>query len=132
MSGDYKRRLNLNWSQIVLSLLALALIGVLVWFAMDLKNLYSSGVIRPVFSRIRRRSVVRPTLQPQQIAGWMTFRYVNYVFRLPASYLSTKLNIGNSGYPNITLDQYSKSNKLNQAAFVESVKQALTAYISAP
>lgn len=130
MDNNGQKQPAIKWAKVILYLLAIVLIAVFVWFIADLNNLYRSGVIRSGVSRLHRRSAARPTLQPQQIGGWMTFRYVNYVFRLPANYLSTKLNITGSGYPGQTLDQYASDNKLDRTAFVGLVRQAVAAYNS--
>jgi len=114
---------------IIAILLILILAVVLIWFVIDFRSLYSSGAFRPTRPLYHRRSNANPSmLQPGQIQGWMNFRYLNFVFRLPANYLSGKLAITDPTYPNTTLDKYANTRKLNNAAFVESVRQAVAAY----
>ena len=101
-----------------------------IWFVLDIQYLYQTGAIRPNILGIRRAALQRPALVPQQIESWMTFRYINYVFRLPVNYLPAKLNISNSHYPNITLDNYVDTHKLNGITFTALVRQTVAEYIS--
>lgn len=116
------------WIYIVIGLLAAALLAVVVWFGIDVFNLYKMGVIRPAVSRIRRRPGSRPTLIANQIQGWMTFRYIGYVFHLPTNYLAANLKIVDSNYPNITLNKYASGHNLNGATFVQLIRGAVAAY----
>jgi hypothetical protein len=77
--------------------------------------------------RIHRRP--RATVQAQQIQSWMTFRYINYVFNLPVDYLSGKLNIKNSGYPNITIVQYAAGAKQSSVVATALVRQAVGEFV---
>ena len=127
MNDNQKQRSASKLSYVIFTFFTVILIAVLVWFVVDVVKLYQTGSIRP---HIRHRPLMQPIYQPAQIQDWMTFRYVNYVFNLPSDYLKIKLNIVNSGYPNITLNKYAGSQKLNLAIFTESVRQAVGEYIS--
>jgi len=63
------------------------------------------------------------------IDGWMTFHYINIVFRLPENYLLTNLNIKSGNYSNSTLDKYIENNKLDKTIFINQVKQAVGDYL---
>lgn len=63
------------------------------------------------------------------IDTWMTFNYINIIFKLPADYLKTNLNILDKRYPNVSLNGFIKNNKLNKATFLESVRQAVSLYL---
>jgi hypothetical protein len=117
-----------TWAYIVIGLLAAALLAVVVWFGLDVFNLYKMGAIRPAVSGIRRRPGSRPTLVANQIQGWMTFRYIGYVFHLPANYLAANLKITDPNYPNITLNKYASGHNLNGTTFVQSIRGAVAAY----
>ena len=65
------------------------------------------------------------------IDSWMTFRYINVVFNLPTSYLSTNLQIVDSRYPNLTLNRYIKTKQLDKLVFINKVKQAVGDYLKA-
>jgi len=110
----------------VATVLGIILLGLIAWFALDLRHLYRSGALRPAITRATRHS--RPMLSSAQIQDWMTFRYINYVFRLPPEYLSQTLKISDAYYPNLVIGTYAASHKLNGAAFLQSVKQAVEAF----
>lgn len=125
MDKNYKKYIQLS----IIVLLFAVLATVLVWLAVDIRNLRKTGIIRVTHPlRHRHQLLAKPILQPAQIEGWMTFRYVNFVFNLPPNYLSGKLTITGAGYLNNTLDNYANSRKLDRAAFLASVKQAVTEY----
>jgi hypothetical protein len=125
MTTEFKKYIR----PLIIIFLFLILAALLTWFAFDLRSLRRSGVFKAVrFLHHRRYAGTTPMLQPGQIDSWMTFRYINYVFHLPANYLQNKLNIADSGYPNITLNKYANAHKLNDATFVQSVRQAVTTY----
>ncbi len=116
---------------IIVGVLFAILIAILVWFVIDLRQLHRQGDFRmnnPLYRH--RHNASNPLMLSAQIQSWMTFRYINYVFRLPVNYLSDKLNITDKSYPNITLDKYITTHKADRAAFIESVKQAVAAYYS--
>lgn len=117
-----------TWTYIVIGLLVAALLAVVVWFGLDVFNLYKMGVVRPAVSRIRRRPGSQPILVANQIQGWMTFRYIGYVFHLPTNYLATNLNISDPNYPNITLNKYASGHNLNGTTFVQSIRAAVATY----
>ena len=63
-----------------------------------------------------------------QIQVWMTFDYLNTVFKLPPSYLKSTLNISDPKYPNIHIGGYAKDENLNPAHALDLVKSAITSY----
>jgi TRAP-type C4-dicarboxylate transport system permease small subunit len=126
---DHKEKKTLaTWPNIVIGLLAAALLAVVVWFGFDIHSLYKQGAITHAVSRIHRRTVGRPALVPSQIQGWMTFRYIQFAFRLPTNYLGSKLNITDTGFLNTTLDKYAAAHKLNGGAFLQQVQAVAANY----
>lgn len=123
---NFKRPI--NRALIAISVLGALLLAALVWFGSDVFSLYRKGDITPAFQRMHHRTGIRPLPIASEIQGWMTFRYINYVFNLPANYLDSKLNISDPHYPNITLNKYAGAHALGQAAFLLSVKNAVEAY----
>ncbi len=108
------------WAAVILGIF---LLGLLAWLFLDVRHLYRTGVLRTKI-RYQREILMSPT----QIQDWMTFRYINSIFRLPPPYLAQTLNITDAYYPNLVIGTYASSRQLNPAAFLESVKQAVTAY----
>ena len=62
------------------------------------------------------------------IDTWMTFSYINTIFKLPPNYLKDNLQISNRRYPNMSLIGYIRGNGLDRDAFLESVRTAVTDY----
>jgi hypothetical protein len=71
-------------------------------------------------------------ISPDQIRGWMTFRYLNLVFNTPPGYLQQALSIKDSHYPNITLDALAKEQNLSSVQILAKVSTAVTSFISKP
>ena len=64
------------------------------------------------------------------IRPWMTFDYINKVFKLPADYLKNILNISNSHYPNVSFGSYAKEEKVNPTDFITKVREAVHNYLT--
>ena len=64
------------------------------------------------------------------IQPWMTFNYINKVFRLPVDYLKNTLDISDSHYPNIPLEDYAEKEKTKTADFTTKVQEAVHSYLT--
>ena len=64
------------------------------------------------------------------IDTWMTFKYINTIFNLPADYLKNGLNISDTRYPNLTLNGYIRNQKLNKTTFLLNVKNTVASYLA--
>lgn len=64
------------------------------------------------------------------IQSWMTFNYINKVFKLPTDYLKNTLNISDSHYPNIPLEDYAEKAKIKTADFTVKVQWAVHSYLT--
>ena len=82
---------------------------------------------RPIWRTLRSRPS-HPN--PEAIAPWMTFRYLNRVFSLPQNYLKTSLAINSRYYPFITLSIYAKEKSLSISEAILKVKEAVIAQTS--
>lgn len=63
------------------------------------------------------------------IESWMTFHYINIIFKVPENYLKDKLNIVDEKYPNISLLKYMNKNNINNVEFLNKLKWVLGEYI---
>ena len=72
--------------------------------------------------------VPRQKLQPADIQGWMTFHFLNRVFNMPENYLQQQLSMSDKRYPNISLDDYVNSKRLNEAKFIAQVQSLVANY----
>ena len=64
------------------------------------------------------------------VAPWMTFDYINKLFKLPANYLKVNLNISDTRYPNLSLNAYTRGKKLDRIFFLANVKKAVSDYLA--
>jgi hypothetical protein len=64
------------------------------------------------------------------IQPWMTFDYVNVVYKLPTNYLKQILGISNSKYPNVRIDTYGKQSGIDQTLLLTTIKKYVTTYQS--
>ena len=62
------------------------------------------------------------------IDTWMTFDYINMIFKLPPEYLKNSLDIVDSHYPNLSLNKYLKNQKIDKSIFLNNVKSSVVNY----
>lgn len=98
---------------------------VLVVAAAGIRMLYIRHVIKLPNSQLLQPK--RP-LAPEDIQGWMTFEYINFVFKLPPDYLKQTLSLEGSQYPKTTLKRYANKAGLDTATFVQSVEEVVRNY----
>jgi hypothetical protein len=108
-----------KWFVAAIIFLAAVFVATLVWFASGVHGFYRTVRVHPYGQQ---------ALNADQIQAWMTFRYVDFVFHLPPSYLGTELQISNTLYQNQTLAAYAAANGVDAATFVQSVQAAVSAY----
>jgi len=63
------------------------------------------------------------------IDTWMTFKYINLIYKLPADYLKASLAISDARYPNMSLNSYIRNQKLEKTAFLDTVKENISDYL---
>lgn len=102
---------------------------VLVRATLDIQRLRRAGAV-PVrhgfFFHRNPAGSVSPN--PSVIEGWMTFGYINKIFDLPRTYLSERLGIANTKYPNMQLARYAKEQGVAVDAFLGEVRRAVGEY----
>ena len=64
------------------------------------------------------------------IQSWMTFNYINKVFKLPTNYLKNTLNISDSRYPNIPLEDYAEKANIKTGDFTTKVQEVVHSYLT--
>ncbi len=65
----------------------------------------------------------------EYIDTWMTFQYVNFIFKMPDDYLKNGLNIKNNNYPNLPIGRYIKNEKLDKTVVINRIKVLVREYI---
>jgi hypothetical protein len=111
---------------IILVILVAILAISLYYFVLNFESLRQGGLMRV---RIRRQAAMQK-IAPDQIRGWMTFRYLNLVFNMPQGYLQQSLNIKDSSYPNLSIDALAKQQKLSSTEVLTKTSSAIIVFIS--
>jgi hypothetical protein len=97
---------------------------------MDFHGLRTYGLLKPMETRLRPfpAALVLPQDHPwvatdvDKIRDWMTFDYINKVFRLPPAFLKDALGITDALYPNITLRRYAHDRATTSDAVILKVR----------
>lgn len=63
------------------------------------------------------------------IRTWMTFNYINTIFKIDPNYLKNALSINDPQYPNLRIDRYIKRNNVNPIQFQIKLGEAITNYL---
>ncbi len=91
---------------------------------------YGLGELAPQ-NRIHHPNLRRPAaLEPAAIATWMTFDYLNRIFKLPPEYLKASLSITDARYPRMTVKRYASDRRSDPAIVLTAVKAAVQAFLS--
>lgn len=69
-------------------------------------------------------------MTPEKIQGWMTFEYLNIVFKMPPDYLREKLALQGTAYPRITLRRYAKQTGMDLPLLIQNIQGAIREYQS--
>jgi len=120
----------ISWSYLLVAILAILLLGAVLWFTIDIFSLNKQGILAPAVSRIHHPMAHHGTLSPSQIEGWMTFRYIEHVCGVPQSYIEKQLGANTTIPQNDTISKYADENNLNSVSLVESVRKAVATYLS--
>ena len=62
------------------------------------------------------------------IRPWMTFDYLNTLFKIPPDYLKASMSIKDTSYPRLSLSEYAKYQGTSTAAVLSEVENSLVAY----
>ena len=94
----------------------------------DVRTFRAGGQLRTE-RRLRTILTGSATSTPdvEAVADWMTFDYLDRVFRLPPDYLKGALSITDARYPRMSIRRYARDAKLPFADAVTRVKDALRA-----
>ena len=76
---------------------------------------YQSGMV------VRSKDVITP----EEIEPWMTFSYINFVFKLPRAYLIEALGIDDAQYPDIQINRYARLHGIDSSQLIEKIRAAV-------
>jgi hypothetical protein len=66
------------------------------------------------------------------IRAWMTFDFINDVFKLPPAYLQSSLAINSTSYPRITIRQAAKLVGISEIDYLLRAQNAVASYRTQP
>ena len=112
----------------IIFILILLLLISSIWFIKTFKTLYRDGNLRAIHGPYSDRLNKNEVITINTIKTWMTFDYLNIVFKIDPSYFPKVLNINDPRYPNIRIDHYAKNHNINPSLFLNSIKQSITNY----
>lgn len=107
----------LQW--VILMLLVVVVAVTLYFCVRNFETLRLRGNIRPMHNRHQVFT------SPEEIQSWMTFRYINLVFHLPADYLKTSLGITDPHYPNLSINTLGRQQHQTANAQLQKVIAAI-------
>ncbi len=64
------------------------------------------------------------------ISSWMTFDYINKIFKLPETLLKDTLQINDKRYPLLTIRQYTRETNTNTGLLVQNIQKAVETYLA--
>ena len=110
-----------NNLEIIIIILLLILIGISALIFVEIN--------RPINIQSVHRREPWGVNDLSRVQGWLTFDYLNFVFRLPPTYLESKLPASDNRYPNISIDHYADRHALGHPQFLVIVKSAIRDYL---
>ncbi len=113
----------------ILSIILLLMLTALslFWVFSTARQSYQAGELRPHIGRGAFGDSSLSVPPASAIESWMTFEYVNVVYKLPVSYLAGSLGIGDAKYPNERLDRYAQEHGLDGAQFLDQIRRLAAA-----
>jgi hypothetical protein len=130
---SFKHWLKKHWVVIFLIVIILALFFTIRYFIYSLEKSYTEGELHTPYYHHRGSNKAQsqsaaPEVSINDIQAWMTFDYVNVVFKLPKDYLKNILGINDARYPNIRIDRYGRDYHIDQTVLLTTIKKYITTY----
>ncbi len=138
--------LKVHWVTIVLIFLLVSLTVAIKYFIYSFEQSFIEGELhRPEIHRTNKRvlltdlagssqatsggiTLTNTHLPVSTIQAWMTFDYVNVVYKLPTNYIKDILGINDPKYPNVRIDTYAKESNINQKLLLDTVQHYVSTY----
>ncbi|MCX6753591.1 MAG: hypothetical protein NTV03_00855 [Candidatus Nomurabacteria bacterium] len=112
----------------IVVILALLFLISLIWFASTFKQLYRTGNLEVDYSITGRPTRLHRPITISDIRVWMTFDYLNVIFKVDPLYFKNTLAITDSKYPNISIEAYARHNRINPQVLLHNIEQAIINY----
>jgi hypothetical protein len=119
-------------STALMALLVVIILATSYSLVTGVRGLRTSGQLaahRHLRDLLTRTFTAKPDIA--SISDWMTFDYLNRIFKLPPTYLKDVLNITDARYPRLSIRRYAATDLLNSSAAVQDVRAAIRNYQAA-
>jgi hypothetical protein len=133
-----KSFLKRHWITILLIILLVILTFTIRGFIFSFKESYSEGDFHPVHTVQPQQKTMNVTARAQPtvakrpsvtaIQPWMTFDYVNVVYKLPKNYMKDILGVNDTRYPNIRIDAYAEQSSIDTDLLLTTIRTYITNY----
>jgi hypothetical protein len=127
------RKWHLLASETLMVLLVTIIVTTTYSLAVEMRGLGSSGQLA---TRQRlRQALTRALLTKPDVASisdWMTFDYLNLVFKLPPTYLKDYLGVTDARYPRLSIRRYAATRQLSPSIAVQGVQAAIRNFQAIP
>ena len=114
--------------KVLVVVLSILFVLSIVWLIYSVKNLTKSGDLETNPNLRKLSTYTYNTKNVNKITPWMTFDYINTIFKLDPSYLKNALLIDDTRYPNIRLDNYAKRHNLILPIYMRDIENIITKY----
>lgn len=113
-------------ARLVLIMSLVLLFGVEIGaFMRDVREAREIKAMHAEYGVPHRLDVINPNIE--EVDAWMTFEYINIVFRLPENYLKDELAITDEKYPRIPIGGYARRHDIDRAALLVRIKTLIAA-----
>lgn len=122
--------------ELIFTIVIVALLTVFsVLFVRNVISAHRSGAFanhRPISNLLLKNKAAHATSakDAEYIDTWMTFKYVNFIFNIPDTYLKDTLQIEDVRYPNLPIGRYTKTQKLDNVLYIKKIKEAVKNYVN--
>ena len=128
-----RNKLHSLTSAALMALLAVIILATAYSLVVGVRELRMSGRLaahRHLRDILTHALTVKPDIA--SVSDWMTFDYLDQVFKLPPTYLKDTLNIADARYPRLSIRRYAGTAKLNDSVTVLRVQAAIRNYQTTP
>ena len=120
----------LKYAIVALGVVLVTLAGLLVWNYLSLARAQLINARELRLSAMVRSHGPLTANDVGLIRPWMTFDYINTLFKVSPDYLKTQLSITDTSYPRLSISGYAKYEQTSSATVLDEVENSLAAYLA--
>jgi hypothetical protein len=116
-----------NYLKYAIIALVVVLVVLGIFFVQEYNNARKAQILDQI-----HRGVPLTAGEVTIIRPWMTFDYINRIFKLPPNYLKTNLSITDPSYPRATLSSDAAYSHTDATLLMNQVEGAVYNYLTTP